>query len=287
MRLSELHVFPVKSLAGTTPPSAMVEPWGLQHDRRWLVVDQNGRFLTQRALPRMALITAAPQPDGIRLVLAGAGGMDVAIPRAGAPVSTVAIWRDVLPAADAGQAAADWLTEVLGTECRLVHMHDTRARAIDPAHGRPGETVNFADGYPVLLTTLGSLADLNARLGHPVPISRFRANLVVGGAAAWAEDSWRVIRIGGAVFRVAKPCDRCIVTTIDQLTGERPDRTEPLRTLESFRHDERGIKFGQNLVPMTPGRVSVGDTVEVLETGPANVTPLSDDWNKPGGRGVA
>ena len=121
---------------------------------------------------------------------------------------------------------------------------------------------------------LGSLAALNARLARPVPIGRFRGNIVVDGAAAWAEDSWRLVRIGGALFRVVKPCDRCIVTTVDQQTGQRPDRTEPLRTLGTFRHDENGIMFGQNLVPTMTGRIAVGDAVDVLESGPPNVMPV-------------
>ena len=273
MVVAELHVFPVKGLAGAAPRRAEVEPWGLRHDRRWMVVDGAGRFLTQRVLPRMALIQARPDCGGV-VLSDGTAHIRVACPAAGVPLGLVTIWRNTLPAADAGNAAADWLSTVLGQPCRLVHMHDTGARPINPAFARTGETVSFADGYPVLLTSLGSLADLNARLTHPVSISRFRANIVVGGAAPWAEDCWRLIRIGGAVFRVAKPCDRCIVTTIDQRTGQRPDRTEPLRTLGTFRHDERGIMFGQNLVPVGLGVIKIGDRVEPLETGAPNVTPI-------------
>ena len=274
MILAEIHVFPVKGLAGTAPRSATVEPWGLQHDRRWMVVDGTGRFLTQRVLPRMALIQAEPDGAGITLGFPGAGALHVAVPGSSAELRRITVWRSTVPAADAGEAAAAWLRAVLGQPCRLVHMHDTGARPINPAYAAAGETVSFADGYPVLLTSLGSLEDLNARLARRVPISRFRANIVVGGAPAWAEDCWRLIRIGGAVFRVAKPCDRCTVTTIDQQTGQRPDRTEPLRTLGTFRHDERGIMFGQNLIPSKLGRITLGEAVEVLESGAPNVAPI-------------
>ena len=274
MFVSEIHIFPVKGLAGSTPPGAAVEPWGLQHDRRWMVVDETGRFLSQRVLPRMALIRAEPAAGGLALSYPGARAIHVPVPGAGAAQCQATVWRSTLPASDAGEAASAWLRAVLGQPCRLVHMHDTGARPINPAFAPAGETVSFADGYPVLLTSLGSLGDLNGRLARPVPISRFRANIVVGGAPAWAEDCWRLIRIGEATFRVVKPCDRCTVTTIDQQTGLRPDRTEPLRTLGRFRHDERGIMFGQNLIPSVTGRIAVGDAVEVLDSGAPNVVPI-------------
>ena len=277
MKVAALHIFAVKALAGIAPTQALVEPWGLAHDRRWMVVDASGRFMSQRTAPRMATIRATPTEAGVLLQMAGRAPLPVETPGPDATLLPVTVWRSTLAASLAHRAAHDWLGAALGQDMRLVHMHDPRARPINPAYARPGETTSFADGYPVLLTSRASLADLNARLAHPVPIDRFRANIVVDGAPAWAEDNWRLIRIGDAAFRVAKACDRCIVTTIDQDTGARPDRLEPLRTLGKFRHDERGIMFGQNLVPVTVGRVSVGDAVEVLEAGEPNVHPLSGD----------
>ena len=273
-RLAEIHVFPVKAFAGQAPMHAEVEPCGLAGDRRWMVTDPDGRFLTQRAVARMALVQAVVIPAGIALSLEGHGKLEVARPCISAAPVPVTVWRDTVPATDAGPHASAWLTDCLGVPARLVYLQDEAARACSSAAALPGETVSFADGFPVLLTSLGSLADLNARLAHPVPISRFRANLVVDAAPAWAEDTWRLIRIGSAVFRVAKPCDRCIVTTIDQATGERPQRLEPLRTLGQFRQDARGIMFGQNLVPVALGRVSVGDPVEVLSAGERSVVPM-------------
>jgi uncharacterized protein YcbX len=274
MFVSAINVYPVKGMAGGQADEALVEPWGLLDDRRWMIVDASGRFLTQRTLPRMATIRATITPGGVSLSLPRAGRIDVPTPGAGAAYLPVLVWRDTLAASLAGDAAHAWVSVAIGQPCRLVHMHDTSARPINPAHGRPGETTSLADAYPVLLTSLASLADLNARLAHPIPIDRFRGNIVVDGAPPWAEDTWRRIRIGGATFRVAKPCDRCIVTTIDQATGERPDRAEPLRTLGTFRHDARGLMFGQNLIPETLGRIAVGDAVEVLASGPPNVVPV-------------
>ncbi len=271
MQLAAINVFPVKSLAGVTLSSSLAQGCGLAGDRRWMVVDPDGTFLTQRDVPRMARVRATPRAAGLRLSVAEIGGIDVEIPAADAPRLDVTVWRDQVAAWAAAPEANAWIGLALGRPARLVHLSDPAARPISSSHGRPGEHVSFADGFPVLLTSLASLADLNARLRNPVPMDRFRGNLVVEGAPPWAEDAWRMIRIGGAAFRVAKPCARCIMTTIDQATGERPDRTEPLRALAGFRNDEDGLMFGQNLVPVALGPVAVGDAVEVLEFGVANV----------------
>jgi hypothetical protein len=196
-------------------------------------------------------------------------GLFVPYPAPDAKTPTVTVWRSTLPAATATETAALWLSDILGRPCHLVFMADPASRPVDPAYAQPHDTVSFADGFPVLLASTASLDDLNTRLANPVPIGRFRPNLVVSNAVPWAEDAWRRIRIGDVVFRLPKPCTRCIVTTVDQQTGERPDPQEPLRTLATFRRGAGGVMFGQNMVPEAPGRISVGDTVHVLETGPA------------------
>lgn len=239
-----------------------------------MVIDHNNRFLTQRVLPLMAVVAAQVTSRGLLLSAPGHQSLEIATPELDEPPEPVVVWRDTVPATPASALAHRWISAVLGQACRLVHLRDPGARVSRSAFALPGETVSFADAFPVLLTSSASLADLNARLAVPVPISRFRGNLVIAGAPAWAEDSWRLIKIGGATFRVAKPCDRCLVTTIDQATGERPQRMEPLRTLGQFRQEERGIMFGQNLVPTVVGRVAVGDVIEVLESGAPNVNPL-------------
>ena len=272
-RLTEIHIFPVKALGGYGVPQARVEACGLEDDRRWMVVEPGGRFITQRAVARMALVRARATPAGVLLSAPGLDTVEISRPGPNASEADVTVWRDTVRAAVAPVADA-WISAALGQACRLVHLRDPAARKSSSAAAQPGETVSFADGFPVLLTAAESLAALNANIAQPVPISRFRANLVVSGAPAWAEDGWRVLRIGSAVFRVAKPCDRCVVTTIDQETGLRPNRAEPLKALGKIRHDERGLMFGQNLNPLQLGVVSVGDSVEVLETGPPNVTPI-------------
>jgi uncharacterized protein YcbX len=269
--LTEIRVFPVKGLRGDTQDSAVAEPRGLEGDRRWMVVDTNGRFLSQRELPRMALLSARIEVGGIRLATAGQAPLFVPVPTQ-RDAQAVRVWDDTVAALPAGPPASAWLTEALGAACALVFQADAASRPVRPTHAVAGDVVSFADAFPILLGAAESLADLNARLARPVPMLRFRPNLVVEGAPAWAEDGWRRVRIGNAIFRVVKACDRCIVTTIDPDTGDRPDPEEPLRTLKSFRRDARGrVYFGQNLVPERCGLVRVGDAVEVLEAGAPNV----------------
>jgi uncharacterized protein YcbX len=238
-----------------------------------MVVDLNGRFLTQRELPRMGLLRAVNAPG--RLILSAPGTADLtAALTASAPVRHVQVWRDTVAAQDAGDEAAAWLSAALKQPCRLVHLADATTRKLKPAYAAAAaESVSFADGFPLLLASQKSVDDLNARLTHAIPIARFRPNLVIANAPAWAEDSWRRIRIGTSTFRIAKPCDRCIITTLDPATATQPDGNEPLRTLATFRRDTTGgIMFGQNLVPETCNKIRIGDRVEILLTGPSNVT---------------
>jgi uncharacterized protein YcbX len=272
MHVSGLHVFPVKSLRGGRAAAAAVEPCGLAGDRRWMVVDPAGRFMTQREHPLMTRVQAVVEADS--LVLSTDGGMRLTVPnnRHGA-LLPVRVWKDTVPARDCGSEAAARLSEALCTPCRLVYLVSQTARKIrDDFAAHDGEMVSFADGFPVLLATMASLAALNDRLTQPVPMLRFRPNLVVSGTPPWAEDRWRRIRIGEAIFRVAKPCDRCIMTTLDPETGLQPDGNEPLRTLSLFRRSVTGsVMFGQNLVPECCGVLRVGDALEVLEAGESNV----------------
>lgn len=260
MRLTQLLVYPVKSLGGIALAESLVEARGLRHDRRWMVVDPGGRFLTQRELPRMALVSPSLAEDALRLDAPGMPTLPVP-PALGdaAPVS-VRVWRSVCDALPVGGDADGWLSECLGTPARLVFMPDTTRRAINPDHSRPGDVVSFADGYPFLLIGEASLADLNARLDAPVGMGRFRPNFVVSGGPAYAEDGWARVRIGGAAFRVAKPCDRCGLTTIDPATAARG--TEPLHTLAGYRTVEKKVLFGQYLIAEGEGVVRVGDGVE-------------------------
>ncbi len=264
MRVSEIRIYPVKGLRGLSVAAAEVEPWGLAGDRRWMVVDANGRFLSQREAPQMARIDVEPRPGGLRLSAEGWGVCDVAVPDGPADLP-VTVWRDRLHAAPADGAASRWLDAALDRAgCRLVHMADpATVRPVDPDYGAPGDHVSFADGYPLLLATTASLADLSDRVGRPLPMTRFRPNLVVDGAGPWAEDGWSALAVGAVRFRIAKPCARCVVTTVDPATGIKGADGEPLRTLADYRRDGRGRPiFGQNLIPDGPGRIAVGDAVQ-------------------------
>ncbi|MEU8582931.1 MOSC domain-containing protein [Streptomyces abikoensis] len=272
--LSSVHFYPVKSMAGCAPGEAAVEPWGLAGDRRWMVVDPEHRMITQRQEPRLALAAAEPLPGGgVRLTAPGAEPLEVAVPApADGPGGTVVaeIFRDKVEAVPAGGAAEAWLTAFLGTGARLLHMDDpARRRPVDPDYARPGETVSFADGYPLLVTTTASLRELNSLIARgdraaegPLPMDRFRPNVVVDGTAPWAEDEWRRVRVGEVTFRAVKPCARCVVTTTDQRTAERGK--EPLRTLARHHRIDGKAVFGRNLIPEHTGTVRVGDPVEIL-----------------------
>ena len=272
--VTALHVHPVKGLQGHALASVAVERCGLVGDRRWMVVDPAGRFITQRQFPQMATVAVECVADGLVLHSPDRGQLVVPRPAAAEPSTPVTVWQSSVPAQPAGETAAAWLSQVLGVACRLVYLADPTARPVDPEYGAALDRVSFADGFPVLLTAMSSLHDLNGRLEAPIPMRRFRPNIEISGAPAWAEDCWRRIRIGEVVFRLPKPCSRCLVTTVDQESGQRPDRQEPLRTLARFHRTEDGAMFGQNMIPESLGRIAVGDSVTVLDAGLSNVAPI-------------
>ncbi|WP_245832111.1 MOSC domain-containing protein [Solemya velesiana gill symbiont] len=261
--LSGIHFYPVKSCAGIALQSAPVAARGISCDRRWMVVDSKGWFLTQREYPQMALIQVALIPGGIRLQAPGMQVLDVAKVADVGEMVTVQVWGDSCTARLVDEQAADWLSEYLGCDARLVYLPDGNSRQVDLDYAREGGEVGFADGFPFLLISQASLDDLNGRLEESLPMNRFRPNLVVSGCAPYEEDSWRLIRIGDISFRVAKPCSRCFITTNDQSTAERG--AEPLRTLNTYRRRGNFVYFGQNLVHDGTGELKVGMGVEVLE----------------------
>ncbi|MFI8219229.1 MOSC domain-containing protein [Streptomyces sp. NPDC085932] len=270
--LHAIHVHPVKAVRGLAPREAAVEPWGLAGDRRWLLVDDGGKVVTQRRQPRLALAAAELLPDGgVRLSAPGMEPLTVPVPR---PVGTVPvqIFDDKVDAVPAeGEAAHAWWSRYLGIGARLAYLDDPATRRpVDPRYARPGETVSFADGFPLLLTTTASLDALNALIAQgdhahegPLPMDRFRPNVVVAGTDAWAEDHWSLIVVGEVAFRVVKPCGRCVVTTTDQGTSERG--REPLHSLGRHRRLDGKLVFGQNLVPQSRGTIRLGDPVTLLE----------------------
>jgi uncharacterized protein YcbX len=262
MRVASLHTYPVKGCHRIDHDRSVLEPWGLAGDRRWLIVDPDGVFITQREEPRLALIQVAETDSGLDLSAKGCSAVGVPMPQG--KTTRVRVWRSEVDATPAGLAADAWLSAFLDRDVRLVWLDDPTRRPADPEFSGPGDRVGFADGYPLLLTTTGSLEQLNAWMGRPLPMARFRPNVVVETREPFAEDAWlgRRLRIGGVVVRAVKPCGRCVVTTTDQETGER--EREPLRTLARYRNFDQRLVFGMNLVPDSVGPIAVGDDVTVL-----------------------
>ncbi len=267
MHLCALYRFPLKSGSAELVEEGGCDTLGLIGDRRWMVVDAaTGKFLTQRVLPRMAVLSARWQGEtALLLSAAGMNDLLVAVPASDSAVRGVLIWRESLQAPDAGDAAAAWLTRLLGRPCRLVYLPTEQGIQIDQDYARPGERTAFTDGFPFLLIGQRSLDDLSARVGQPLEPARFRPNLVIADAAPYAEDGWRRIRIGDMQFRVVKSCSRCIIPTIDPLSAVHSPTREPLATLLGYRKGEGGVFFGQNLIAEGRGVLQVGMSVEVLE----------------------
>lgn len=263
MELASLSLYPLKSCAPLPVAVADVALRGLAHDRRWLLVDAAGRFLTGREWPRLTAVRARPEGGGLALQAPGMPDLHVPAPAADGTVPVV-VWKDTVDARPCGEAADAWFTRFLGLPARLVHMDAGVRRPLAGKHGHPGGEVSFADTAPLLVITRAALDGLNARLAAPVPMERFRPNLVVEGAPAHAEDGWSRVRIGDIEFDATTPCGRCVFTTVDLATGQRDARGEPLRTLATYRRGEKGVTFGRYLVPRGTGSLRVGDPVEVI-----------------------
>jgi MOSC domain-containing protein len=259
LRLTALNIYPIKSTKGIALAESEVDGFGLRYDRRWMVVDGSGQFLSQRSHSRLALVVPSIQGDKLRVDGPGMPTLELPLHPSFAVTTTVAVWDDVCSASWVGESAAAWFSEFLEYACSLVYMAEDTLRPADPLFAPAGSRVSFADGFPFLLISEESLADLNRRLAEPLPMNRFRPNLVVAGCEPYDEDRWTRIQIGGVRFRVVKPCGRCVVTTTDQMTGERGK--EPLRTLTTYRKQDVEVMFGQNVVHEEKGRVRVGDAV--------------------------
>lgn len=266
LSVTRLAIYPVKSLAGIAVPALTLGARGPAFDRHWLVADPQGQFITQRQQPRMCLIRTALADDALLLTVPDAAlePLRIELPADdAAPRRAVTVWRDTVVACDAGDRAAQWLSDFLRTPCRLYHLPGDTIRAVDPQYARAGDQVGFADGYPLLLITDGSLQAFNEHLEAPVGSERFRPNIVVGGSAAYAEDGWRRLRIGAIEFDVAKPCSRCVIPSIDPATAERQPAVS--KVLARTRRRDNDVYFGQNLIHRGTGTIRVGDAVVVLE----------------------
>ena len=231
-------IYPVKSVRRVKLGAAAVGSRGFEGDRRWLVIDPNGRFITQRKFPRMALITASIETSGLWFTAPDMPEISITTPTEHARQTLATVWSDECLSLDAGDEAAEWLSQFLGTQCRLVYMPEPTHRQIDTRYADHGDITSFADGFPFLLTTEASLDDLNSRLSQPVTMTHFRPNIVLSGAEAYEEDQWRRIKIGEVTFKVAKPCSRCVMTTVNPETGEKMGK-DPLFTLSRVQKNRR------------------------------------------------
>ncbi len=273
LRIAEITVYPIKSTAGIHVDAVQVELPGLRHDRRLMLVDKNGIFMTGRRFPMLTEFFTEIVDNALIVRATGREDLNLPLPDFAVEQFPVRIWRDQVDAVKVCPEANAWFSEFLGSECRLVYMPDGSKRATDPIYSRVGDVVSFADAYPILLVSDASLADLNNRLDTPVSMQRFRPNLVVSGSEPYEEDNWQRIRIGTVEFDGVKNCSRCVFTTIDPETGEKHPAAEPLKTLMDYRRTGNGAFFGQNLIPRGLGNIKTGDAIEVLELAEQPVRP--------------
>jgi uncharacterized protein len=259
LTLSALYVYPLKSGAALAPPEWEVDGFGLEHDRRWMVIDATGSMISQRTHPRLALVRPSVGDGTLRIETDGMPAIELPLHLRPTVLTTAIIWEDRCEAVWVGERAARWFSEVLDAQCSLVYMPDGTVRRANPSYAPPGTRVSFADAYPFLLLSEESLADLNSRMAEPLPMNRFRPNLVWSGGEPFEEDRRSDFSLGPVDFRAVKPCDRCVVTTVDQATGARG--LEPLRTLATYRKRDGQVYFGQNLVHWGTGRLRVGERV--------------------------
>jgi len=264
MKLSDVYLYPVKSCAALALEEARVEARGLAGDRRWMIVDADGRFITGRQFPELTLLHARPAGGGLTLDAPGMASLHVAIPAPSERTDVVEIWKKPVAATFASIESGEWLSRYLGTVARLVYMDDRVQRQVDPEFARAGDIVGFADSFPIMLLGRGSLELLNSQLEVPVSMTRFRPNLVIDIDTPHAEDEWTRIAIGDVEFDVAKPCTRCNFVNVDPSTGRKSHDGQPLKTLTAYRRFDIGVTFGRHLIPRSTGVLRRGDEVRLL-----------------------
>ncbi|MEO7362018.1 MAG: MOSC N-terminal beta barrel domain-containing protein [Gemmatimonadaceae bacterium] len=277
IRVSRLFIYPIKSTAGTELEALALDDWGAVNDRRWMLVDYDRRFITQREIGSLALIAARVNGAGLHLTHSRMPRLDVAIPGPDAPTQIVVLWDDNVLVQDAGNIAAEWCSQATGVPCRLVHIARDAERPLQHKYAGSvnpdGRHVALSDGAPLLLLGDASLITLNEKLAlknvAPVGVDRFRPNVVFTGADPHAEDTWHSIEINGITIGVGSPCPRCVIPTIDQSVGARsPTKAgepggEPLRSLAAYRREGSGVMFGMNATNATSGVIRVGDEIIV------------------------
>lgn len=264
MRIGSLVIYPIKSCRGVEVNVAEVTRYGLRDDRRWMLTDPRGRFLSQRTAPALARIATAIVDDALLLAVDGDPARSLRLPRElrDGPRRSVEVWRSRVEAI-AHAEGSSFVSQFLGRPAELVYLPDDVERAVEAPYAEPNDVVSFADAFPFLLASVASLRDLNTRLGAPVTMRRFRPNLVVEGARPFDEDAWVRLRIGELTFRAPKPCARCVVVDLDPETGARA--SDVLGVLATFRKRDGGVHFGVNLIADGVGTLCVGDEIEVTE----------------------
>lgn len=268
LKLSEIWVYPVKSFGGISLQDAQVTDRGLELDRRWLLVDDDGRFLSQREYPELALFRPEIAGDNLRIThKESLKTIDIPLRPVFAKERTainVTVWDDTMHSFEVSKESSAWFTKLLGFSVRLVYMPDDSERKLDPKYAISGNEINsFSDAYPFLIIGQSSLDDLNGRLKEKVSVNRFRPNFVFTDGEAFEEDFWREFKIGNLLFVGVKPCDRCVMTTVDQEKGIIAGK-DPLKTLAKYRNFGNKVLFGQNVIGLELGVVSVGDEIKVL-----------------------
>lgn len=269
LKLTQIWIYPIKSLGGIQLAEAQVMGKGLKHDRRWMLVDNAGQFFTQRAHPIMALFNLSLDEGALTITYKGSSiNVPLDLPPIHVPLE-VQIWDDKVIAFEVSRDHSQWFSQKMGIPCKLVVFPEENPRQVEPDHVAAGENVSLADAYPFLIIGQASLEDLNGRLTTPVSIKRFRPNLVFTGGEPYVEDSWKDITIGDATFRGIKPSSRCVLITIDPETAIQG--VEPLRTLNTYRRKNNKTYFGQNMISMKLGTIRRGDIIAVHNTvGPGN-----------------
>ncbi|MEO0340344.1 MAG: MOSC N-terminal beta barrel domain-containing protein [Bacteroidota bacterium] len=270
VHLTGINIFPIKSVTGIKVNEAILEPKGLALDRRWMLVDEDGMFLTQRKDPKMSQIVLSFDQINDKIIIShrskNMGQIAMSLTKElDTEIIKVQVWDDICDAQEVGGVYNEWFSQALERKCRLVFMPDTSNRPVNQKYAEPKDDVSFADGFPFLLANQASLDDLNGRMEAPVSMDRFRANFIIEGLSAWQEDHWSSFQIGDVPFRSVKPCARCTLLTVNPLTGEKG--AEPLKTLSTFRQQGHKILFGINACwdfpddKSTEAKVKIGDVL--------------------------
>lgn len=262
-KLKEISIYPIKSSAGISLSTSWVDNIGLPFDRRFVLSDHSGQFITARTQPNLCLIKTNITELGLTVSAPDMPILEISYQQCLDEYQHVAVWKDTILAQRCAEKVDAWFSNYIGKPCHLLYFGEQSRRVVTNTN----KPVAFADGYPLLLISQASLDDLNSRLASPVSMSQFRPNIVVNNCEAFEEDTWQHIRIGEVEFEISKPCSRCVFTTINPETAEKHKKQEPLATLKSYRQVANGdVMFGQNLIPLNKGQINVGDEIKVLKS---------------------